>query len=267
MSRIATVFEALKKEGRAALIPFITCGDPDIATSRAILEALPGAGADIIELGLPFSDPMADGPVIQAASERALRAGTRAEDLLGLVRDFRTRHQTPIVIMTYANPVEVYGTARFCREAAEAGVDGLLLVDVPVEEMDSFAPQMAENGLDPILLAAPTSTENRLVALGQQGKGFVYFVSVTGVTGVKRAHSDALRAHLEQARRFIQQPIGVGFGISSPEQVREIAAFADAVIVGSAVVRKIEEGLEQRDKIAEDVAEFVRSLRRALDPH
>jgi tryptophan synthase alpha chain len=259
VSRIATRFAHLKRAGRAAFIPFITAGDPDAETSFAILERLPSAGADLIELGLPFSDPMADGPAIQASSLRALDAGMTVIGVLDLVRRFRQEDRsTPIVLMGYFNPVHAYGVERFAANAASAGVDGLITVDLPPEEDVVLRIPANANGLDVIRLAAPTTDDRRLAVILNGAGGFLYYVSVAGVTGTKTFAENELRsavAHLERQSRI---PCAVGFGIKTPEQAGIVAGFADGVVVGTAIVNRIAEGVKNKKPDVVIVEEAVR---------
>ena len=268
MSRIETTFAALKRAGRAAFVPFITAGDPDLDTSFAILEKLPSAGADLIELGVPFSDPMADGPAIQASSMRALKAGVTLPKVLDLVRRFRrVDGTTPIVLMGYYNPIHHYGSARFAKDAAEAGVDGLITVDLPPEEDEVLRVPAAAQGLDIIRLATPTTNRNRLETVLAGASGFLYYVSIAGVTGTKSFDADAVRAAVERVKAQSHIPCAVGFGIKGPEQAALIAAFADGAVVGSAVVSRIAEGSakgEPRGRLVTDVVEFCGSIARAV---
>jgi len=235
--RISSCFEALKKQRRAALIPFIMGYDPDAATTAALLDALPAAGADLIEIGMPFSDPMADGPVIQAAGKRALAAGATVSGILELVRGFRKKHAAvPIILMGYFNPVYRYGSETFCKGAAQAGVDGIILVDLPPEEEQEIRLYLDASGLKLIRLVAPTSDDNRLPLLAKSASGFVYYISITGITGAKAANAGALKSQIDHVRRFTTLPVAVGFGIKTAQQVKEAAQFCDAVVVGSALV-------------------------------
>jgi tryptophan synthase alpha chain len=263
--RIAKRFARRRAEGRAGLVCFVTAGDPDAKTSAAILDGLPAAGADIIELGMPFTDPMADGPAIQAASLRALKAGQTMTRTLAMVREFRRRDaDTPIVRMGYYNPVYSYGGERFCRDAATSGVDGLIVVDLPPEEDAELREPAAAAGLDLVRLATPTSDEKRLPALVGDISGFVYYVSIAGVTGTRSAETANVARAVERIRRFADLPIAVGFGIRTPEQARAIAEVADAAVVGSAIVQRIADGLDGESRAAPDLArtvlEFVRQL-------
>jgi tryptophan synthase alpha chain len=270
VSRIAARFAELKRAGRAAFIPFITAGDPDAETSFAILETLPSAGADLIELGVPFSDPMADGPAIQASSLRALNAGMDLAGVLELIRRFRKKDEsTPIVLMGYYNPIHAYGNDRFANEAAEAGVDGLITVDLPPEEDEVLRRPAMARGLDIIRLATPTSTDQRLAAILNGADGFLYYVSIAGVTGTKSCAEADVRATVARLRKHSRLPCAVGFGIKTPEQAYAVAEFADAVVVGSAIVDRIAEGGDAAD-FCKMLAESVHAARRTavvdLDP-
>lgn len=264
MSRIAARFAELKRKGRAAFVPFITAGDPDAETSFALLERLPAAGADLIELGVPFSDPMADGPAIQESSQRALRAGMTLVKVLEMVRRFRRADAgTPIVLMGYYNPIHRYGSARFAKDAAEAGVDGLITVDLPPEEDDVLRLPAAAQGLDVIRLATPTTDARRLDTVVTGAGGFLYYVSIAGVTGTKNFEADDVRAAVARLRARTELPCAVGFGIKTPEQAAAIARFADGAVVGSAIVTRLAEGAargESRDSLVKDVEEFCASL-------
>ena len=240
MSRFDRRFTALKREGRAGLVVFVMGGDPDAETSRAIVEGLPGAGADLIEIGMPFSDPMADGPAIQQAGLRALGAGATMKHTLALARALRAKDgDVPIVLMGYYNPIYAYGTERFAADAAAAGVDGLIIVDLPPEEAGEFAPAAASNGLSIIRLATPTTDDARLPAVVDGASGFLYYVAVQGVTGTKAAAVDHVREALARIRRKTDLPVAVGFGIRTPAQAAAMAEVADAVVVGTAVVDAI----------------------------
>lgn len=258
--RIKKTFAKLRAEKRAALIPFIMGYDPDADTTAALLDALPGAGADLIEIGMPFSDPMADGPVIQAAGKRALAAGATVAGILELVRGFRKKHaDTPIILMGYFNPVYRYGNEKFCKDAAAAGVDGIILVDLPPEEEQEIRPYLDSSGLKLIRLVAPTSGDDRLPLLAESASGFIYYISVTGITGAKTADAGALKSKIEHLRMFTKLPIAIGFGIKTAEQVKQVSAFSDAVVVGSALVDIMGKN-KGKNNIVKSATEFVRQL-------
>ena len=263
--RIAKRFAALKAEGRAGLVTFITAGDPDHETCRAVLEGLPDAGADLIELGMPFTDPMADGPAIQAAGLRALKAGSKTKRVLELVADFRTRDQdTPVILMGYYNPIHSYGVERFLTDAKAAGVDGLIVVDLPPEEDEELCIPALKAGVNFVRLATPTSDDARLPAVLKNTSGFVYYVSVAGITGAASASDSAVTEAVARLKRHTDLPVAVGFGIKTPEQAAAVARVADAAVVGSAIVSRLaanlgEDGTAQPGLVA-DVLEFVREL-------
>ena len=241
MSRIAATFAKLRAEGRAALVPFVTAGDPTPAHTLDVMRSLVRNGADVIELGVPFSDPMADGPTIQRASERALRAGTGLAMILDTVGQYRREDdRTPIVLMGYANPVEHMGVAAFASRAREAGVDGALIVDYPPEESGSWVKALAEAGIDPIFLLSPTSSEARIDLVARMAKGYIYYVSLKGVTGAATIDTAEVERMLVRIRARTTVPVGVGFGIRDPQTARAIARFADAVVIGSRIVEEIE---------------------------
>jgi len=262
MSRLAAKFAALKKEGRAAFIPFITAGDPDMETSFAILEKLPAAGADVIELGMPFTDPMADGPAVQASSVRALKSGASMVKVLEMVKKFRrTNKDTPIVLMGYYNPIHAYGTARFARDVAGAGVDGLIVVDLPIEEDEVLRVPAQAQGVDLVRFVTPTTDEARLKRIVADASGYLYYVSVAGVTGTKAVPEEEVRQALTRVRAATDLPCAVGFGIRSPEQAQSVARVADGVVVGSAIVSQVAANLNAgSDKIAAEVLALARSL-------
>jgi tryptophan synthase alpha chain len=264
-SRIDRRFAALKKQGRKALVTFVTAGDPDYETSRAILLGLPAAGADIIELGMPFSDPMADGPAIQASSLRALKAGQTMKRTLDLVRALRERDRdTPIVLMGYYNPIYVYPRERFLDDAVAAGVDGLIVVDVPPEADAELCLPAIERGLNFIRLATPTTDARRLPAVLANASGFLYFVSITGITGAAAPEVKAVHAHVARIKQSTRLPVAVGFGIRTPEQAEAIAAGADAVVVGSALVEAIRNSLGQKGESTGNTAPAVLDLVKRL---
>jgi tryptophan synthase alpha chain len=264
MSRIAATFQALAAQGRKALIPYVTAGDPFADVTVELMQAMAGAGADVIELGVPFSDPMADGPVIQHASERALAKGIGLKHVLAMVRDFRlTNTHTPVVLMGYANPVERYGAERFVVDAAEAGVDGVLIVDYPPEECIEFAASLKCHGLDLIFLLAPTSTEARMQAVGRIAHGYVYYVSLKGVTGAGHLDTDAVARMVPRIREHVDVPVGVGFGIRDAATAVAVARSSDAVVIGSRIIQLIEG--QPRDQVAPTAAAFIAEIRAALD--
>lgn len=266
MSRLAAKFAALKQEGRAAFVPFITAGDPDMETSFAILDKLPAAGADVIELGMPFTDPMADGPAVQASSVRALKAGATMAKVLEMVKKFRRADKdTPLVLMGYYNPIHAYGTARFARDAAAAGVDGLIVVDLPVEEDEVLRVPAKAQGVDLIRFVTPTTDEARLKRIVADASGYLYYVSVAGVTGTKAVPEEEVRQAMARVRAATGLPCTVGFGIRSPEQADAIAKVADGVVVGSAIVGKVAANLDSkleggRDRIVAEVLALVTAL-------
>ena len=262
MSRIAQRFAELKAAGRKAFIPFISAGDPDAETSFAIMEKLPAAGADIIELGMPFSDPMADGPAVQASSLRALKSGAGMIRTLELVKKFRkTDNKTPIVLMGYFNPIHAYGAARFTRDAAAAGADGLIVVDLPPEEDEVLRVPAKAQGLDMIRLATPTSDDARLTTILKDASGFLYYVSITGVTGTKDFDTRQVESAVARIRKATNLPVAVGFGVKTPAHAAAMAGFADAVVVGSAIVSHIAEKMNApRAELVASVVELCRSL-------
>ena len=268
MSRIAGTLAALKAQGRKALIPYVTAGDPFIDTTPQIMQALADGGADIIELGVPFSDPMADGPVIQKASERALAKGVGAPQVLAMVREFRkTNATTPVVLMGYANPIERFdqreGDGVFVAAAKEAGVDGLLVVDYPPEECEAFAARLKSAGLDLIFLLAPTSTEQRMKEVGRIASGYVYYVSLKGVTGAGHLDTAAVAEMLPRIRKHVSVPVGVGFGIRDAATARAVAAVADAVVIGSRLIQILE--TQTRENAPAAARTFMAEIRAALD--
>jgi tryptophan synthase alpha chain len=268
MTRIAATFAALAKNSRAAFVPFVTGGDPDFDTSLEILQKLPAAGADVIELGIPFSDPMADGPTNQASYLRALKSGMTLIRLLDLVRRFRKADKkTPVVLMGAYNPIHAYGTARFMKDAAEAGVDGLLIVDVPAEEDEVLRLPAKGHGIDVIRFLAPTTDDARLPAVLDGASGYLYYASVAGITGVKNYAENDVRAALARIHAATKLPCIVGFGIKTPEQAGDIARFAEGAVVGSAIVAKIEahaaKGTNRAEMVA-DVIEFCAALAKSV---
>jgi tryptophan synthase alpha chain len=264
MSRIQTAFEKLKQQKRKALIPFITAGDPNPALTVPLLHALVEAGADVIELGVPFSDPMADGPTIQRASERALKHHVGLHHVLDMVVEFRGRNvETPIVLMGYGNPIEAMGWETFAKRSAEAGVDGVLTVDFPPEESQEAFSHLASHGVDPIFLLAPTSTDTRVERVARQARGYVYYVSLKGVTGAGHLDLSAIEQKIPQLRKHIDLPIGVGFGIRDAATALAVAKLCDGVVVGSRIVQEIENSTEQN--VVANVSKLVKELRLAVD--
>jgi tryptophan synthase alpha chain len=262
--RIAATFGRLRAAGRKALVPYITVGFPTRAVTLDVLHSSVAAGADIIELGVPFSDPMADGPTIQRASERALAQGVGLAAVLDVVRAFReTDAETPIVLMGYANPIERMGEERFVAKAADAGVDGVLVVDYPPEESGSFAAALCQRGIDPIYLLAPTSTEARIASVARLASGYIYYVSLTGVTGAGHMDIADVGRGVERLRRATELPIGVGFGIRDGETARAIAGFADAAIIGTRMIQVLDDG--PPETAPQRAAGFIASVRAALD--
>ena len=264
MSRIQHTFERLAAEGRKALIPFITAGDPAPELTLPLMQALVAGGADIIELGVPFSDPMADGPTIQRASERAIAAGMSMRKVLDIVRSFRaTGDETPVVLMGYANPIEAMGVDTFAAAAQAAGVDGVLVVDYPPEECVNFARAAKAADLDPIFLLAPTSTEQRFADVAAVGSGYIYYVSLKGVTGSASIDIDEVARRIPRIREAVGMPVGVGFGIRDAQSAQRVGAVADAVVIGSRIIEEIE--LSPRGEEAARVTAFMREIRAALD--
>ena len=264
MSRISTTFAALATQGRKALIPFITAGDPHPDQTLPLMRALVAGGADIIELGVPFSDPMADGPTIQRASERALAHGMSLRRVLALVSEFRKENAaTPVVLMGYANPVEAYGVDAFARDAHDAGVDGVLVVDYPPEEGAAFAAVMKRSSIDPIFLLAPTSTEKRYDEVAQIGSGYIYYVSLKGVTGSGKLDLDEVARRIPLIREKVGMPVGVGFGIRDGATAARIAAVADAVVIGSRIIEDLEGG--DVPGATQRVTTFLSGVRAAMD--
>jgi tryptophan synthase alpha chain len=264
MSRIAATFAALQAQQRKALIPFVTAGDPDLATTVPLMHALAAAGADVIELGVPFSDPMADGPTIQRSSERALRNGTSLRTVIGFAAEFRkTNDRTPIVLMGYANPLEAMGYDAFAVAAKSAGVDGVLVVDYPPEESVKLAARLQADGIDPIFLIAPTSTAARIDQIAEIARGYVYYVSLRGVTGSANLDIGEITKKIAQLRGSVKLPIGVGFGIRDGATARAVAAIADAVVIGSRLVEEIEKSPPGR--VLDNVSALVGEIRAAID--
>ena len=264
MSRIAGVFAQLKSQGRKALIPYVTAGDPYPDATVDIMLSLADNGCDVIELGVPFSDPMADGPVIQKAAERALVHGIGMPQVLAYVRAFRARNSaTPVVLMGYANPIERYGIQRFVADASAAGVDGVLVVDYPPEECEAFARTLREHAMDPVFLLAPTSTEARMREVGRIATGYVYYVSLKGVTGAGHLDVAAVADMIPRIRQHVSIPVGVGFGIRDGVTARAVATVSDAVVIGSALVQLLE--TEPRERVAATAGRFAAGIRAAMD--
>ena len=264
MSRLQTRFNELKAANRAALVTYVMACDPDAETSQAVLDGLPASGADIIELGMPFTDPMADGPAIQASALRALKAGGSTQLVLDMVKAFRTKDQnTPLVLMGYYNPIYSWGAEKFCADAAAAGVDGLIIVDLPPEEVDELLPFAKANTIDFIFLTTPTSDDARLPTILAKASGFVYYVSIAGITGTRSANTTDVGQAVERIRRHTDLPVCVGFGIKSKAQAAEIARIADGVVVGSAIVDllKTEGGVWAAQAFVKDIADGVKGAR------
>jgi tryptophan synthase alpha chain len=264
MSRIKNTFNRLKKKNETALIPYLMAGDPDMAATKQLVLALEKAGADIIELGAPFSDPLADGPTIQKAAIRSLKHGTSIGDVLGLVKDVRAESKIPLILMTYYNLIFHYGEERFVRDAVAAGLDGIILPDLPPEEAGTLVPLAKKAGLDMIFLLAPTSTDERIKLVTRLSQGFVYYVSLTGVTGARTGLQQSIQESLQRIKALTDKPVAVGFGISSPDQAAQVAQWgADGVIVGSALVKVIEENGGSPD-LVEKSAAFVKALKQGV---
>ena len=263
MTRIDKTFAALKAKRETALIPFLTAGNPDLTATAQLIRTLAENGADLIELGVPFSDPMADGPTIQAASERALAGGTSVEKVLQLVAEVRSDCQVPLVLMGYYNPFFRYGAERFAKDAAAAGVDGVLLVDLPPEEAGEISSVLKQAGIAMITLLAPTTPPERMKKLAAAAEGYIYYVSMTGVTGTQKITPDEIRATVEGIQQMTEVPVGVGFGITTAEDAKAVGVFADGVVVGSALVKIIAENAG-RDELLPKVGRFVAELKQGL---
>ncbi len=261
-NRLTGTFERLRKSGEKALIAFITAGDPDMATTVDLILELERAGADIIELGIPFSDPMADGPTIQMSSERALKQGTTLADVIRAVKEVRKKSEVPVVLFGYYNPVFSYGLERYARDAGSAGVDGTLIVDLPPEEACELKEDLDRESIELIFLLTPTSDEGRIKTVARVASGFIYFVSVAGVTGARRLLSSDIHGNIKKVRRFTGLPLGVGFGISTPEQAREACRYSDGVIVGSAIVNII--AANSGKTLRKKVFDFVSGLKKGI---
>lgn len=268
MSRIADTFAGLRAKGRRALVPFVTAGDPEQSVTVPLMHALVEAGADIVELGVPFSDPMADGPVIQRASERALANGMTLAKVLAMVTEFRRDNaDTPVVLMGYLNPFEVAGYEAFACAAAQAGVDGVLTVDLPPEEADEFRAALRGQGIDLIFLLAPTSDEQRIERICALASGFVYYVSLKGVTGAGNLDAADVAERVKRIKARTDLPVGVGFGIRDGESAARISEVSDAVVVGSALITRMEASMETPSRIPQEVAALLSSMRSAMDAH
>lgn len=266
MSRISSCFEQLNMHGRSALIPFVTAGDPTREFTVPLMHQMVAAGANMLELGVPFSDPMADGPTIQRASERALENNISLRDVLSMVREFRQHDSvTPVILMGYLNPIEVMGYQDFADAAANAGVDGVLTVDLPPEEAAGLLDALIPKQIDPILLLAPTSTEERIKRISDVASGFIYYVSMKGTTGGGSLSLDEVSSKVAEIRRHSQLPIGIGFGIRDADSARTLSQIGDAVVVGSVLVDMIERMLDTPDQIGPEITRMLRSMREAMD--
>ena len=266
MSRISTMFDTLKASNKTALVPYIMCGDPDLDTTLKLMHELVKSGVNMIELGVPFSDPMADGPVIQQAAERVLEHNVSLRDVIGVVAKFReTDQQTPVILMGYLNPVEVMGYEEFANVASAAGVDGALTVDIPPEEGAEYTQILKAKGIDPIYLLAPTSDNKRIESIAKVAGGFVYYVSLKGVTGAATLDTDSVAKRLAEIRQHIDLPLGVGFGISDAETAAKVGAVGDAVVVGSAIVKRMAEHGANPEKLIASVTELTSAMRQAMD--
>lgn len=264
-TRIKRRFDALATEGRGGLVAFLTAGDPDLETAREILMGLPGAGADLIELGMPFSDPMADGPAVQASSRRALKNGMTLKKALDLVAEFRAADdETPVILMGYFNPIYIYGVDAFLADATKAGVDGLIIVDLPPEEESELCVPALDAGVNFIYLTAPTTDDVRLPRVVEKASGFVYFVSITGITGTRSAAIEDVERHVKRIKSHTDLPVAVGFGIRTPEQAGEIVGVADAAVVGSALVDIVRDNLDDDGRPQPGLAGMVHDKVRAL---
>jgi len=260
--RISRLFERLKERNKKGFISFVTAGDPDMATTKKIIRELARSGADMIELGIPFSDPMADGPTIQASYERAVKAGVHLADVLKLVGEVRRETEIPLVLFGYYNPIFNYGLKRFAKDAAAAGADGVLIVDLPPEESDELKSELDRAGVDLIFLLTPTSDERRMRLVASRASGFIYFVSVTGVTGARAAVSSDIHKYVRRVRKYTDLPLGVGFGISTPAQAKEVCKSADAAVVGSAIVSVI--ARNKGPRLIKELGSFVSGIKRGI---
>ena len=266
MSRISTRFEGLLNNNRKALIPYVTAGDPDPGVTVSLMHAMVKAGADILELGVPFSDPMAEGPVIQKAMERALEHHVSLRDVLGMVAEFRqTDKDTPVLLMGYLNPIEVMGYAPFATAAADAGVDGVLIVDLPPEEAEDLIAELKKTGLDIVFLVSPTTDEARIKKIAKLSSGFIYYVSLKGVTGAGHLDTDEVAERVGRIKAHSNIPVGVGFGIKDAESAARVAQVADAVVVGSALVKKVEESGGDPDKLKSAISTLITEIRAGID--
>jgi len=264
MNRINETFERLKAEGKTAFIPYVTAGDPDIWTTKRIVHALADAGSDIIELGIPFSDPLADGPTIQRAIYRSLEAGCTVSKILEMVRELRRNENVPLVFMTYYNIVFYYGLTRFIKDAKDAGADGIIVPDLPMEESAELTEIADKEDFCVIMLAAPTTPPERFRRIANFSRGFVYYVSLTGVTGARKELSTRLKTDVRKLKKLTTKPVCVGFGVSSPMQAKDISQVSDGVIVGSAIIRIIEDSLADKDRLVSRVEVFARSIANAV---
>ncbi len=271
MSRIKNCFAQLKENNKKALIPYVAAGDPNPQITVDLMHAMVDSGADIIELGVPFSDPMADGPVIQKASERALKYGTSLTDVIAMVKEFRqSNDNTPVILMGYLNPIEIMGYETFAQAANDAGVDGVLTVDIPPEEAETYIPALKQHQLDPIFLLSPTTTKDRMKIICQVASGFVYYVSVKGVTGAAALNTDEVASRMKIIRTVTDLPIAVGFGIKNDESAAAVSKVADAVVVGSALVNLVEQynqedKVQANKKISQEITQVLQSMRTAMD--
>ncbi|SCA57087.1 Tryptophan synthase alpha chain [Candidatus Terasakiella magnetica] len=259
-TRLGKRFAALKAEGRSALVTFVSAGDPDLETSKKLIGGMAGAGADVLEIGMPFSDPMADGPAIQLGSQRALAAGMTLKGVLELVGEFRENdNDTPIVLMGYYNPIYSYGVEAFIAAAKEVGVDGFIIVDLPPEEEKEFALPAQKAGLDFIYLTTPTADDARLEMITSKASGFIYYVSITGVTGTASAATSDVESAVKRIRQFSELPVAIGFGINTPDQAKTMASISDAAVVGSAIVKQIAENVDENGKAKDGLVDAVLS--------
>lgn len=264
MGRIEDTFGALKKKNAKGLIAFIAAGDPDIDTTKSLVVEMERRGADIIELGVPFSDPLADGPAIQKSYLRALKGGVSLRRIIEMLRELRQKTRVPIVLMSSYNPIFRYGEKKFVSDARFAGADGVIIPDLPPEESNNLWRLSDENGLDTIFLLAPTSDEERIKLICDRSRGFIYYISVTGITGERRSLSKDMRRNIKRIRHFTRLPVAVGFGISNPQQAKEIAHYADGIIIGSAIVRIIDTMAQNREGLIQEVGNFIEELKGAI---